>query len=111
MTDPIPSGTRAIVDQAVEEAAQTLFSAADVPLARTDELLAAIQGPSLRAVLEFRVEQIVKHGYTAENDAMLPLLWLPRQATDYASWTFSRREARELGHPRWAHLPDLEPAS
>jgi hypothetical protein len=84
MTDPIPSGTRAIVDQAVEEAAQTLFSAADVPLARTDELLAAIQGPSLRAVLEFRVEQIVKHGYTAENDAMLPLLWLPRQATDYA---------------------------
>jgi hypothetical protein len=30
---------------------------------------------------------------------------------DGSSWTFSRREARELGHPRWAHLPDLEPAS
>jgi hypothetical protein len=23
---------------------------------------------------------------------------------DGSTWTFSRREARELGHPRWAHL-------
>jgi hypothetical protein len=30
----LPPGTNAIVDAAVEEAAQTLFTAADVPLAR-----------------------------------------------------------------------------
>lgn len=64
-------GTTAIVDQAVEEGAQTIFSAADVPLARTDELTAAVQGPAARAVLEARIRHIVKNGHTAAADAEL----------------------------------------
>jgi hypothetical protein len=80
----LPPGTNAIVESAVEETAQTLFSAADVPLANADELLAALQGPAMRAVCEMRIEQIVKHGHTADNDAMLPILWLPKQARDHA---------------------------
>lgn len=69
MTEPIPEGTRAIVDEGAEEAAQSLFSAADVPLARRDELLAAVQGPAVRSVLEARIRHIVKNGHTAEADA------------------------------------------
>lgn len=84
MTEPIPEGTRAIVDQAVEEAAQSIFSAADIPLARTEELLAALQGPAMRAVCAMRIEQMVKHGHSTESDAVLPLLWLPRQAQSHA---------------------------
>lgn len=75
-------GTSPLVDQAINEAAQTLFSAVDVPLARSDEFLAAIQGPAVRAVLEARIEQIVKHGHTAEGDAWQPLGMLPREARD-----------------------------
>jgi hypothetical protein len=80
--EPMPEGTRAIVDQAVDEAAQTLFSAADVPIARADELLKALQGPAVRAVLEARVEQIIKHGHTAEGDWMLPLGMLGKESRD-----------------------------
>jgi hypothetical protein len=80
----LPPGTGAIVEAAAEEVAQTLFSSADVPLARSDEMLAAIQGPTLKAVLAMRIEQILKHGHTAENDLMLPILWLPKQAKDQA---------------------------
>lgn len=70
--EPMPEGTRALVDDAVAESAQTLFSAADVPLARTEELLKALQGPAVRAVLEARVSQIVKHGHTVESDLGKP---------------------------------------
>jgi hypothetical protein len=80
MTDPMPEGTRAIVDDALDEAAQTLFSAADVPLARAGELLAAISGPAVKAVLEARIEQIVKHGHSVEADAGLTLKYLPHNA-------------------------------
>lgn len=80
MTDPIPEGTRAIVDQAVEEAAQSLFSVADVPLARADELLAALQGRAVRDVLQLRIEQMTKHGHDLLGDAQLPLGWLPNDA-------------------------------
>lgn len=82
------SGTRALVQQGIDAARQTLFSpnlfnVADVPLASADELIAAISGEAVKCVLEMRIEQIVKHGHTPENDAMLPLLWLPRQAVGY----------------------------
>jgi hypothetical protein len=33
-------------------------------------------------VLEARIEQIVKHGHTAESDARQPLGMLPREARD-----------------------------
>lgn len=77
-----PASTRAIVQDGLDEAAQTLFSAADVPLARAEELRAAVTSPAVRAVLETRIEQIVKHGHTAESDACLPLGILPREAKD-----------------------------
>jgi hypothetical protein len=80
----LPPGTNAIVDAALEDVAQTLFTAADVPLARSEELLAALQGPAMRSLMHMRIEQIVKHGHTAENDLMLPLMWLPKQAKDHA---------------------------
>ena len=93
MTEPMPEGSRAIVDEAVDEAAQTLFSAADggsasgqsslselIPLARTAELLAALQGPAVRSVLELRLEQMVKHGHTLEGDLDLPHGWLANDA-------------------------------
>lgn len=77
-----PKGDREIVDEALNHAAQSLFSAADVPLARAEELLAALTGSAVRAVLEARIEQIVKHGHDAASDAMLPLGMLPREAKD-----------------------------
>jgi hypothetical protein len=80
----LPPGTHAIVDAAIEEGPQTLFTAAEVPLARSAELLAALQGSAMRAVMHMRIEQMVKHGHSRESDAMLPLLWLPKQAADHA---------------------------
>ena len=77
-----PPSTSTIVDAAVEEAGQTLFTAVDVPLARSDELLLAVQGKAVRAVLEMRIEQMVKHGHTIEGDLDLPLFWLPREARE-----------------------------
>jgi hypothetical protein len=81
-----------------------LFSVADVPLARTDELLAALQGPAMRAVMEMRVEQIVRHGHTADNDAMLPIGWLPRDAQDTVQAArdlmIAGPERRDLGTAR-----------
>lgn len=90
MMDSLPPGTHALVDQAVEEAAQTLFDVADAPLARSDELLDAIQGPAVRAVLEARIGQILKQGHTRENDAMLSIVALPDKAIEMARIARSR---------------------
>jgi len=78
----MPEGTRALVDHAVDEAAQTLFAAADVPLAQTDELLAAIQGPAVRAALEARIEQILKYGHDRAHDEMQAITRLPQLARE-----------------------------
>lgn len=40
----------------------------------------ALSGPASRLVAEMRLEQIVKHGHDAENDAMLSIDRLPRVA-------------------------------
>jgi hypothetical protein len=110
----LPPGTNAIVDAALDDVAQTLFTAADVPLACSEELLAALQGPAMRSLMHMRIEQIVKHGHTAENDLMLPLMWLPKQAKDHAQIacdrvgvtgriaTSRRRSARSRGRRRCA---------
>jgi hypothetical protein len=73
-------GTRLIVQDGLDEAVQSLFSAADVPLVRADELRAAVTGPALKSVLEIRIEQMVKHGHTLELDLDLPLGWLVNDA-------------------------------
>lgn len=76
----LPSGSRAIVQDGLDHASQSLFSAADVPLASADELRALVTSPAVRAVLEKRIEQVVKHGHTAESDARLALEKLPQEA-------------------------------
>lgn len=73
-------GTHSIVDGALDEARQTLFSAADVPLASAEELVAIVTAASVRAMLEARIDQVVKHGHTPEQDANLPLKILPCHA-------------------------------
>lgn len=97
--EPLPEGTRAIVEETVDQAAQSLFTAADVPLSRADELLAILQGPALRAGLEARIEQIVKHGHTPESDVMLPMLMLAhrtREMLDAAADLLPKGDRRNL---------------
>lgn len=73
-------GNRDAIEHGLEEARQTLFSAADVPLASADELATIVAGAATRAVLEARIEQVVKHGHTPAADADLPLKQLPANA-------------------------------
>lgn len=68
-----------IVSFAVEDAAQAVIQP-DIPLALVPELLAALQGPGMRAVMAKRVDQIARRGHSADNDDMLPLGWLPMEA-------------------------------
>jgi len=81
--EPIP-GTASIVQAGLDEAVQSLFDVADAPLASAEELRRAVTSPAVKAVLEMRIEQMVKHGHTAENDDSLPIGWLPKEARDYA---------------------------
>lgn len=89
MTDAIHR--RALVDPALEEAAQAIYKRGpsspteaaeirdDVPLSAVSDLRLALQGPALRAVLDARVTIFLK-GHTPENDEMLPIGWLPMEA-------------------------------
>ena len=74
------TGDRDIIEAALEQAGQTIFSAADVPLARADELAAIVTGAAVKAVLEARIAQVVKHGHTPAADAAWPLRKLPADA-------------------------------
>jgi hypothetical protein len=47
---------------------------------RGAELARALAGPASRLVAEMRLEQILKHGHDAEEDAMQPIDRLPRLA-------------------------------
>jgi hypothetical protein len=73
-------GDRDIIQAGLDEAAQSLFTASDVPLASAEELRALVTGPAVRAVLEARIEQVVKHGHTPAKDAELPIKHLPAHA-------------------------------
>ncbi len=84
MTDQPEPIAPAIVDRGMEEAAQALLSGDVVPMGRVEELLAAIQGPAVRAVLEARIEQIVRHGHDRDFDADLPPGKLPALAQQFA---------------------------
>jgi hypothetical protein len=70
-----------LMTQAMDQAVQAL-TGTSAPIARADELIAAVAGDALRATVHMRVEQIVKHGHTVEGDAMLPIGMLPREAKD-----------------------------
>lgn len=88
-----------LIDGAMEEAPQALI-ASPAPIARTDELLRAIQGPALRAVLDARIEQIVTHGHDAESDAFLAIDRLPRLAREQAQMALE-----VLGHDERRNIP------
>jgi hypothetical protein len=88
MVEPMPAGTEAIVETAIEDAPQSLFTAADVPLASVDELLAALQGPAVKALFEARIRHIVKHGHTSEHDDELPIGYLARKSHSILGMSF-----------------------
>lgn len=67
------------LDEASRDAAIQALGQTDAAIARADDLVAAIAGAALKAVVQARVEQIVKHGYTTEDDAMLSIVYLPAQ--------------------------------
>ena len=74
-----------LVDVAIEEGAgQALLAVPETKLGEADEILAALQGPAVRAVLTARVEQFTLHGHYREHDAMLPIGALPRRAREMA---------------------------
>lgn len=78
------------VDAAARDAALRSLAECDAPIRRADELVGAVAGDALKAVVAMRVEQIVKHGHTVEDDMMLPLLWLPRQIKQHAEVACAR---------------------
>lgn len=81
MSDGLHAGSNAsVVQVGLDHARQTLFSAAEVPLASITELVTAVTSPAVKAVLEARIEQIVKHGHTADRDDELLLKVIPGHA-------------------------------
>lgn len=76
-----------ILDEALESAGQAVFSAAaaEFPLLRVEELLHAVQGPAVKAVLAARLEQIVKNGHDREHDELEPIYKLPRLVREFAA--------------------------
>jgi hypothetical protein len=74
-----------LVDAAAEEVGlHAILAVPEARLEQAEEIMAALQGSAVRAVLEARVEQIAKHGHGREHDAMLPIGALPRRAKEMA---------------------------
>jgi hypothetical protein len=89
--------TRPLVDEALEETAAAVLRDSGAPIVRAEELLAALTGPAMRAIMEMRIEQIVKFGHTAETDVMHPITWLPKQTIDQAQMAHARIGVTEAG--------------
>lgn len=68
------------LDSLSRDAAVQALGTTDAPLALADELVAAVTGAALKAVVAARVGLIVGGGHTAENDDFLPIGWLPMEA-------------------------------
>jgi hypothetical protein len=56
------------LDAESRTAAIQALGATDAPIARADELAAAVAGPALKAIVAMRVEQIVTRGHSALAD-------------------------------------------
>ncbi|HEY0149882.1 MAG TPA: hypothetical protein VGB70_12875 [Allosphingosinicella sp.] len=57
----------------------------DSPLPRLldlDELINAVSGPAVRAAIDRRIEQAVKHGHSRAADLRLPVKQLVKEARD-----------------------------
>lgn len=67
------------LDSLSRDAAIQALAGTDAPLGLADELVAAITGPALKAIIAERVGQISR-GHNAENDDFLPIGWLPMEA-------------------------------
>jgi hypothetical protein len=62
------------------DAAIQALGETNAPLGQADELVAAVTGPALKAVVVARVGLITAGGHTAETDDFLPIGWLPMEA-------------------------------
>jgi len=80
--DKLDPDIEALIEETLEEVPQQLLGERTIRLVQLEQLLAAIQGPAMRMVIEARVDQIVKRGHTRDSDAMLPIGWLSRRAHD-----------------------------
>lgn len=56
----------------------------DAPIVLADDLAALVTGAALKATVQKRVEQVVKHGYSPASDLMLPPGLLITEAIDHA---------------------------
>lgn len=72
---PVPA-----LDALGRDVALQALGESDAPIARADEIAAAVTGEALKATVMMRVEQIVKHGHDPKDDLMLPIVFLPNQA-------------------------------
>lgn len=63
-----------------EDAAVQSLKHSDAPIAIADELVAAVTGPTLQAIVAQRVALIADKGHTADADDFLPIGWLPMEA-------------------------------
>ncbi len=71
-----------LLDAATEDGAQAVRTGPDFPPEKLPEILAAIQGPAVRAALEMRIGHFAR-GHDAEHDSFLPIEALPRLAREF----------------------------
>jgi hypothetical protein len=81
------------------ESAIQALGGTDAPIGRADELVAAVTGEGLKAVIQARVRQLVR-GHGAETDDMLPIGWLPMEARHCFERARDRLNEGELGDAR-----------
>lgn len=68
------------LDLASRDAAIQALKDTDAPIALADELVAAVAGRALKAIVAARVALITAKGHTADADDFLPIGWLPMEA-------------------------------
>lgn len=83
----------ALAEAGMDGAVDVLLDQEQVPMALASEIMDAIRGPSMRAVMEVRIDQIARHGHGTVSDGGLPLPWLPGRAIEYLT------AGRDLTHP------------
>lgn len=68
------------LDLASRDAAIQALKDTDAPIALADELVAAVAGQALKAIVAARLALITAKGHTADADDFLPIGWLPMEA-------------------------------
>jgi hypothetical protein len=66
------------------DAAIQTVARSDAPISDADDLVAAVTGAALQAVVAARVRLFVQ-GHTPSADELLPILWMPFEAQQHAA--------------------------